>query len=266
LISVPAITVTGLSFSYGARAVLENLSFEVGEGEFVGLIGPNSAGKSTLLRLLSRLRRPSKGAITLKAKSLEDWSLQELAKTMAVVSSEDYFAFPFSVGQIVLLGRTPYLSRGRWERPEDYAAAQKAMQVTDVLHLADRSIQQLSSGERQRVLLARALAQEPKVLLLDEPTAHLDLGHQWAFFDLLDRLHREQGVTIISAIHDLSLAARYADKLILLHQGCLHSQGSPKQTLMAEAVREVFGVSVEARWSDHGQNLFLCPSQNQERE
>jgi iron complex transport system ATP-binding protein len=245
----PKIQVSEVSFAYPQRLALSNLSLTVDSGEFLGILGPNSSGKSTLLKLMGRELKPSVGQIQLGEKHLQDWALQDLARAVTVVSSEEHFTFPFTVEQIVLMGRIPYIKRGRKESAEDRDAVDAAMQATDVIALRQRSIHELSSGERQRVLLARALAQEPQVLLLDEPTVHLDIGHAWGFFELLQRLHARRDLTVICALHDLALAATFCSRLVMMRQGQLHSQGSPQEILNEDTLREVFGITLPSGWA-----------------
>jgi iron complex transport system ATP-binding protein len=242
------IQLADVSFTYPQRLALSEVSLTVEPGEFVGLLGPNSAGKSTLLKLMGRELAPSVGQVQLGERPLSAWPLRDLARTLAVVSSEEHFSFPFTVEQIVLMGRLPYIPRGRRETPRDIAAAEAAMQATDVAGLRRRSIHELSSGERQRVLLARALAQEPQVLLLDEPTVHLDIGHAWGFFELLQRLRAEKNLTLVCALHDLALAATFCTRLVMLRQGRLHAQGAPQEILKEETLRDVFGVTLPVEW------------------
>jgi iron complex transport system ATP-binding protein len=204
-------------------------------------MGPNSAGKSTVLKLISRELVPHRGEITLQNRALDTWKLQDLARVLTVVSSEDYFVFPFTVEQIVLMGRIPHLHRGQREGAKDIQIAEQAMQATDILPLRARSVHQLSSGERQRVLLARALAQEPDILVLDEPTVHLDLGHAWNFFRLLRRLHAERNLTVICALHDVPLAEAFCSRVVMLNEGRLYKEGTPSDVLNERTLHEVFG-------------------------
>jgi iron complex transport system ATP-binding protein len=237
------IRLTNLAFEYSHRTVLSDMTLSVEPGDFLGIMGPNSAGKSTLLKLVARELQPSRGHIELQGKPLSAWSLQDLARVMTVVSSEEHFVFPFTVEQIVLMGRIPHLRRGQRESAKDILIVEEAMQATDVIALRDRSVHQLSSGERQRVLLARALAQDPQVLLLDEPTVHLDIGHAWSFFQLLRRLHAQRNLTVICALHDLSLATTFCSRLWMLNRGRLHTQGAPSEVLKESTLLEVFGVA-----------------------
>lgn len=236
------LTLRDVGFAYKAQTALAHIDLDVFEGEFFGIVGPNSSGKSSLLKILSRVRGPWSGEIRLMDKPLESWDLRELARTVACVSSEEHFVFPFTVEQVVRMGRTPYLSAWGYESARDHAVAEESMRAVDVLHLRQRSIDQLSSGERQRVLLARALTQEPRLLLLDEPSAHLDIGHQWALFELLRELHRERGLTILCVLHDLAMAARQCSRVALLHQATLRAVGAPGQVLTPGHLQTVFGI------------------------
>ncbi len=249
-----------VSFRYRTTPALRHISLTIEKGEWLCLVGPNSSGKSTLLRVMSRILRPQSGSVELDKRPLDMWELPALARILTVVSSEDYFVFPFSVEQIVLMGRTPFVPRGRTESAHDYAVAHAVMNETDIWHLRGRAIHELSSGERQRVLLARALAQEPQVLLLDEPTAHLDIGHEWAFFDLLARLHEEKNLTVVCALHDLCLAARYSERVALLKEGSLLNVGHPQNVLAPKWIEQAFGVAVDVTWMGTGnRTLTLTP-------
>lgn len=245
-------------FTYGSTVALKNISLTIREGEFIVLVGPNSSGKSTLLRVMAGSRRPEEGFVQLNSRALHTWPLRELAQTTTLVATESFFAFPFTVEQIVLLGRTPFIPRGGRETTKDRSIAADAMHETDVWHLRDRAIHQLSSGERQRVLLARALTQEPKLLLLDEPGAHLDVTHQVQFFECLRRLHKERGLTVVCALHDLAMAGRYADRVMMLKDGRLAADGTPKDVLTSSQIQNVFGLAVDFQWLSSGEpGLFL---------
>jgi len=248
----PLIQLEQVSFSYGTQAALTDIALSVQEGDFLAVVGPNSSGKSTLLKLMNRARIPARGTVRLMGKPLRDWALRDIARRVAVVSSEEYFPFPFSVREVVSMGRTPYLSRVGRESAMDREVIDQSMRRADVSHLSDRLIQKLSSGERQRVLLARALSQEPVLLLLDEPSAHLDIGHEWSLFDLLARLHRDQKLTVVCALHDLCLASRYADRLMLLREGRDVAQGAPRDILTESRVHDVFGIDSRIQFDPSG--------------
>ena len=196
---------------------------------------------------------PTEGDVHLLDRRVRDWPLEAFARKVAVVSSEEYFIFPFTVQQIVLMGRTPYRRRWGNETELDFQQTAEAMRLTDITHLKDRPIHELSSGERQRVLLARALAQEPKILLLDEPTAHLDIGHEWSLFQLLADLHLEQSLTVVCAVHDLSLASAFCRKLVCLHQGHEQASGSPEDVLTEPVLSRVFETPIHVEWRNGSQ-------------
>jgi iron complex transport system ATP-binding protein len=223
------------------------MSFGVGRGEFVGVIGPNGSGKSTLLKTLCRLVSPQKGEILLDSVPLNGMSQGEIARKMAVVPQEAYSLFPFRVVEIVLMGRSPYLGHLMFERTKDLEIAKKAMEWTEILPVSERPIDELSGGERKRVFIARALAQEPEIILLDEPTANLDIHHQVDFLDLIRSLNRERGLTIMMASHDLNIASEYCDRLILLRGGMIYKIGSPREVITKENIEEVYGCKV---WVD----------------
>lgn len=238
------LTVERITCRYGARPVLVDLSLTVRRGEFVGLVGPNGSGKSTLVKAVSRGLRPVAGRIRLDGREIESMRQQELARQMAVVAQETAVEFDFTVEEVVLMGRLPHLSRFRGETEKDRRAVQEAMAATNTLHLKDRLVTALSGGERQRVLVARALAQEPQLLILDEPTAHLDIAHQVELLDLTRRLNREQGLTVIAVLHDLNLAAQYAGRLVMLKNGQVFAQGSPTEVVTEANVAAVYGSRV----------------------
>lgn len=232
-----------LALGYEGRLVLRALSLEIAPGEVFALLGPNGSGKTTLLRALAGQLAPQTGAIYLDFKDLSELSPQALAREIAALEQEIHSSFDFTVRGIIELGRLPHLARWRRLSREDRAIIERAMIQTDVLQFADRAIQQLSSGERQRVWLALALAQEPKVLLLDEPTAHLDLRYQSEIFNLIRRLAQEQ-LTIVLSLHDLNLAARFADRVALLGEGQILALGKPHIVLTAKQIERAYGTRV----------------------
>lgn len=257
---IPPIRLRSASFAYGRRPAVVDCSLDVPAGEFLAVVGPNSSGKSTLLKLMSGVLRPISGRVELFGRPLEAWPSKELARTVAVVSSEEHFVFPFTVEQIVMMGRSPYASRWKRDAAKDAAAAREAMEATDIWHLKERPIHALSSGERQRVLLARALAQQPTVLLLDEPAAHLDIGHEWALFDLLARLHREKGLTLVCALHDLTLAARYADRIALFKEGKALAVGEPSSVLEEGLLSAAFQTPLSVAWAGDQKDILILTS------
>ncbi|MBS3897454.1 MAG: heme ABC transporter ATP-binding protein [Dethiobacter sp.] len=238
------IAVQNLSFTYAEHKVLTEISLTVESGNFFGIIGPNGSGKTTLLKLLSRVLRPESGLVKLGERALDSYSQNDLAKVMAVVVQDTFAGYLFSVEEIVMMGRTPYLGRFQAETLQDYALVRQALELTGCLELRQRKIAELSGGERQRVMIARALAQQPKVLILDEPTAHLDIGYQQEILDLVKRLCLTEGLTVVTVLHDLNLAAYYCNELVLLEQGRIAAAGSPADVLTAENIARVYKTAV----------------------
>src|SRR4030043_137359 len=241
------IEVDSIFFRYHQDWVLQDVSFQLRKGEFVGVIGPNGSGKTPLLKILYRLLSPQQGEVFFDRLSLKKMSRGEIAKKIAVVAQETYPAFPFRAIEMVLMGRSPYLGHLMFENPKDLEIAKKAMEWTETLPIAERSIDELSGGERKRVFIARALAQEPEIILLDEPTANLDIHHQIDFLDLVLHLNREKGLTIVMASHDLNIASEYSDRLILLREGRIYKIGPPREVITRENIEEVYGCKV---WVD----------------
>ena len=231
-------------YSYGPNLpdTLSGISLDVSEGLLYGIIGPNGSGKSTLLRVIGGISRPSSGAVLYDGCSISEFSPRQAARTVAAVASGEPVIFPFTVEEIVMMGRSPYLRPLQSESLEDIALVAQAMERTGVAHLASRRIMELSTGERQRVLIARALAQQPKVLLLDEPTAHLDVNYQVEIMELATSLAHDSGITTIAVLHDLNLAGRYCDMLAMIKDGQVAAEGSPGEVLTEENLLEVYGV------------------------
>ena len=238
------IEMKSISFHYPGREVFRNLSLSIEEGEILGLIGPNSSGKTTLLKLIDGILSPQHGEVLFQGQNLRSLKRPFLARQMAVVPQEMDLPFAFQVREIVLMGRAPYLSRWGWETEKDWTVVRQSMALTDVAGQEDRPFAELSQGEKQRVLLARALAQEPRVLLLDEPTSHLDLNHQVEIHELIRRLNRERKLTVLNISHDLNLAAEYCHRMVLLRQGTIDSVGTPAQVLTEENIRRVYEIQV----------------------
>ncbi|PXF53842.1 MAG: heme ABC transporter ATP-binding protein [Candidatus Methanophagaceae archaeon] len=229
---------------YGSKKVLASIDFNAAHGEFLGIIGPNGSGKTTLLRTISRILRPRKGTILLDERAIEELNERDFACKFALVPQETAINFEFSALDIVLMGRNPHLGRWELESQKDIEIAKRCMELTNCWHLADRRITELSGGEKQLVLIARALAQEPEVLLLDEPTSHLDINYQIEIMELLKRLTMQEGLIVIAVIHDLNLAAHYCDRLVLLHRGRVVSIGTPESVLNPDNIKDTFGADV----------------------
>jgi iron complex transport system ATP-binding protein len=245
----------GVSMRYGSAEVLRSLAMKLDTGEFVAVVGPNGAGKSTLLAILAGLLRPSAGICAFLGTEAHRWNRRDFARRVAVVQQVEPAMFPFTVAEVVAMGRMPHRA-GMYESPEDNAAVAKALEVTNTANLRDRDFRTLSGGERQRVLLASALAQAPDVLLLDEPSTHLDLRHQIAVHRLLTELSRK-GLLVVSVTHDLNLAASHASRVLLLDNGVLRANGPPASVLRADLVRDVFQAPVELHRRASGQPWLL---------
>jgi iron complex transport system ATP-binding protein len=234
-----------ISFSYQDQAMIQDMNAEIRQKTFQALIGPNGSGKTTLLRLMSRVLEPQRGRILLDGEPLGRMRASDIARKIAVISSEQYFEFPFLVSDVVAMGRYPHLARLQALSQKDLELVEDALRMTDLGPLRNRPISHLSSGERQRVFIARAIAQQPRVLMLDEPNAHLDVHHQKAVFDLLRTLHRDHGMTVIAVLHDLTTAAAFCEVVMLLHEGCVVRVGSPAEVITRDSIRETYGVEVE---------------------
>ena len=242
-----------ISFAYGKSRVLRDVSVALEPGKFYGLLGPNGSGKTTLLDLLIGNRTPSVGAISLHDKALESYSRRDLARHMALVPQEFDLGFDFRVNEIVLMGRHPHIPRFASPSPDDLACSKNAMEDLEVEHLGERLITALSGGEKQRVIAARALAQDTPLLIMDEATANLDIQHTIQIFQVVRR-KVEEGGTVLAAIHDLNLAAAFCDELFLLKEGCLHAAGTPKDILTPAMINEVYGISSQATFNEFNQS------------
>jgi iron complex transport system ATP-binding protein len=255
--ATPVFAASGVEFGYGGAFRLAGASFEVAEGEILGLVGPNSSGKTTLLRLLSKVHAPDRGEIRFRGQPLGAMGRLALAREVAVVPQEEQLAFPVSVEELVLMGRFPRAAGRLFEGPEDLARGREAMALAGVLDLAHQPIDALAGGERQRALLARALAQEPRVLLLDEPTSHLDLLHQRHLVGLLRQLNRERGMTVVFVSHDLNLAGELADRLLLLSGGRVIRLGSAREVLDEAVLEQAYGCPVWVERLPSGRPVVL---------
>ncbi len=230
-----------LGFRVEAKALLERVRLHADQGQLVGLIGPNGAGKSTLLRAIAGVLRPQEGAVWLEGEALDSMPAKEVAARMALVPQVAPATHGFTARELVLMGRYPHLGRFEIEGAADEAIAREAMELTETEAFAERTLDTLSGGERQRVFVSRALAQQPRVLLLDEPTANLDVLHKLRVLDLVRRLV-DEGLTAVAAIHDLGMAARYCDRLVLLSGGRVLAEGTPEGVLVPDIIESAFGV------------------------
>lgn len=239
-----AFDISRLSFKYDEGIILDRIEFSIKNSSFVTIIGPNGSGKSTLLKLMATNLSPESGVLKLWDRPLKTYSTKELARNMAVVPQESHIQYDFTVYDIVLMGRYPHIKRFEKENEKDFEIVKRALQRTNTWHLKDRSINEISGGERQRVIISKALAQETKVILLDEPTSSLDIHHQLEILDLLKELNEETGVTIIMVLHDINLAARYSKEVILLHLGKLLAIGKTEEVLTVENLQKAYEIEM----------------------
>lgn len=225
---------------YGKELVVKDISLEIKRGDFLGIIGPNGSGKSTLLKLMSRVLVPQKGRIMLGDNDILKIHLKEFCQRVSFVPQDTTINFSFTVEEIVLLGRIPHLKRLQFESKKDFLIVQNSLSITDTLSLKEKYIDELSAGERQRVIIAKALAQEPILLFLDEPTSHLDIGHQIQILDLLRKLNQNNNLTIIIVLHDLNIASEYCNRIVLINEGEIYKEGSPEEVLTYQNIETVY--------------------------
>ena len=248
------ILVKGVSISYDGIEALNNVTIEFMEGKVTSVVGPNGAGKTTLLRCICNILKPKIGTVLLDGSEVSKLSLKEIARKIGYVPQIHSSHVPLTVFEVVLLGRRPYVNWSLSER--DLKIAWSSLEKVGAKHLANRFFDELSGGERQKVLIARALAQEPEVLLLDEPTSNLDLKHQLEILGLIKNLAEKHNLTVVMAMHDLNLASRFSDYIVMLKNGRIFATGTPSQVLTAENIREVYGVEVKVLDTPH---LFIVP-------
>ena len=251
--------INNIACRYDAANVLENIDFSAKGGDFIGVVGPNASGKSTLLKSISKVLKPYTGVVLLNERDVHTLKSAEIAKNLAVVPQESVISFAFTALEVVLMGRTPHLNRFEMESTQDLIIAQKSMELTNTWYLAERPIDTLSGGEKQRIIIARALTQEPRVLLLDEPTDHLDINHQIEILDLIKRLSKEKEMVVIGVFHDLNIVSQYCDRLILLHKGRIFAAGGAGDVLTGENIEKVYGVKVTVKEDDISGKLLIHP-------
>lgn len=234
------LVIRDVSFSYGSFPVLKGVALDLEGGETASIIGPNGSGKSTLLRCMARTLKPRKGLIYIDGREIAEMSPAELSVRLGYLPQNTVESFPLTVLEVVLMGRKPHLKWGVTRR--DLEVVSRVLQYMKIEEMASRRVDELSGGERQKVFIARAMAQEPEILLLDEPTSSLDIRHQLEVLELVTNLAREYGQTVIMVMHDLNLAARFSDKLILLKDGQIFSAGKPRKVITADNIEKVYGV------------------------
>ncbi|MDD4910150.1 MAG: heme ABC transporter ATP-binding protein [Candidatus Omnitrophica bacterium] len=255
--STDILTIKNLFCGYGSKDVIHNISFSVAEGEFVGIIGPNGAGKTTLFKAVTKLLHIRSGEVIYRNKDVNRLSAREIAEEIAVLPQGVELNFSFTVEEFILMGRYPHKKRFEGLSNDDYAIIENVMSLTDTQVISRRFVNELSGGEKQRVLLAQALAQEPKLLLLDEPTSHLDIGHQISIMELLKNLNKKQGITVLAVLHDLNLAAEYADRLILLNKGEVFRSGDPREVLTYQNIEDVYQTVVVVRENPFSRKPYI---------
>jgi len=251
--------IRNLNFSYGNSPVLKEISFSAKEGEFITIIGPNGAGKSTLLKIIDGILNARESDILLEHKSIGDYARKELARKIAYLPQDNKFTFSYIVREVVMMGRFPYLSGGLTYAAEDIHVVKEMMTLMEIDQFADRHFNELSGGEKQRVLIASALAQQPRIILLDEPTSALDLHHQIAIYQILKRLQKEQNLTIIVVTHDINLAGQYCERITLMGNGMIIRDDTPKKVLKFDLLQETFGVKVYIDINPLTDTLYILP-------
>ena len=245
----------GVSFSYSEKTVVNRISLSITPGRFCGIIGPNGSGKTTLLDLLAKHRKPTNGRIAYKGKDLGSYSTKQLSREIALVPQNFYINFPFTVKEVVMMGRYPHIPRFSAPSTEDIDAVKEIMEKTGVSEFADRLITELSGGERQRVVFARALAQDTRVLILDEATSNLDINHSISLLNICESRIKKQGGTVISVMQDVNLAAVYCDYLVFLSGGRIAAHGDTAEVLNPDTIRKVFQVEAKVYAEPYSESL-----------
>ncbi len=253
------LTIDGIDCSYGSVDVLKDVGFAVESGQFLGILGPNGSGKTTLLKSISRVLKPQKGTILIGDENVYKMKTVDVAKQMAVVPQSTPVSFDFTALEVVLMGRNPHMARFKMEDKKDLDIAKNSMQLTRTWEFADRPVNELSGGESQRVIIARALTQEPQILLLDEPTTHLDISNQLEIMDLIKHLCETKKLLIVAVFHDFNLAARYCDSIILLNNGKIVAAGKMNETLTSENIKKVFNVDTIVKKHPITGSLYVIP-------
>ena len=247
------ICATDIKMEIGNNEILKGVSIDSKNREFIGIIGPNGSGKSTLLKCIYRILKPNNGCIMLGEEDISKMSVKESAKKLAVVAQHNYYNFDFSVGEVVLMGRSPHKKSLEPDNSEDYDIVNESLEKVGMLGFKNRSLSTLSGGEQQRVILARALAQQTPCLILDEPTNHLDIKYQLSLLNIVKSLN----LTIISAIHDLNIASMYCDRLFVMKNGRIVGMGTPQEVLTKEFIKEIYDIDVEIVYDSKGDMHIL---------
>jgi iron complex transport system ATP-binding protein len=253
------IKIENLDFFYGENQVLDKINFSISDGEFVAIIGPNGAGKSTLLKIIDGIIPVSNDGVTLDELPVQHYLRRQIAQHISYLPQETEFPFSFKVEEVVYMGRFPYLKGIAYPGPEDEEIVQNAMELMDMAHFTARNFNELSGGEKQRVLIASALAQQPRVILLDEPTSALDMHHQIAIYHILKEQQQKKQLTVVVVTHDINLAAQFCDRMILMHHGKIINDGVPNKVLSFQTIQDIFGVKVYIDINPMTNSLYILP-------
>lgn len=254
-----AVELKNIIFGYDKRKILNDISIDIQSGSFTSIIGPNGSGKSTLLKVISSLISPDNGVVRLEGIDIRAMSQLDIARKVAVVPQENNIEYRFTVQDIVMMGRYPHLARFQTESVRDYKLVGNALDMTNTIHLKDRYINELSGGEKQRVIIARALAQQPKIILLDEPTSYLDIQHQVEVLELLERLNIEENLTVIAILHDINLAARFSSNMILLKDGVIIGKGNPREVITLENLKNAYEIDMIISKNPYSDSPYVIP-------
>lgn len=260
-----ALDIKNLVFGYKDNLVIKDVSFSIEPGSFVSIIGPNGSGKSTLLKTINNLYKPNSGSIFLYGMDISSYKKRDIAKKVALVPQDTNIDYDFTVEDIVMMGRHPYKKRFETEDEKDHKIVNESLELTNTLNLKDRAINQISGGERQRALIAKAIAQKPTIILLDEPTSNLDINHQMDVLNLLKKLNEENGLTVVLVIHDINLACRYSDKIILLNKGEILGIGEPKDVITVENMENAYDMTVAIEKNKYTDTIHLTPIEIKEK-
>ena len=261
-----ALEIKNLEFGYNEDLVIKGVSFNIEKGKFVSIIGPNGSGKSTLLKTINHLYIPTKGSILVDGININNMKKRDLAKKIALVPQDTVVDYDFTVEEIVLMGRHPYKNRFQKEDEGDYKIINESLEMTNTLKLKKRLITEISGGERQRVIIAKALAQKPTIILLDEPTSHLDINHQMDILNLLRKLNKEHGTTIVLVIHDINLAARYSDEIILINKGEISDMGKPEDIITNNNIESIYNLKVAIEKNKYTDTTYITPIEIRNQE
>jgi len=248
-----------IDFSYNGLSVIQDVSFMVRPAEILGIIGPNGSGKTTLLNIICGLLKPNSGDIFIQDKNIKEIPRKELYQILAIVPQDSITSFNYTVLDIVLMGRTPYLKGSFWEREIDYEIAINSIKDIGIYNLKDKYVSQLSGGERQKVTIAQALSQQPKILLLDEPTTHLDINSKLEIMNLITRLNKEQKITVITIFHDINLAASFCPRILILSKGRISAKGNTEDVLTSQNLEDAYNIPVVVKKNPITNRIYTTP-------